>query len=134
MIEWSTLEAPKGALTDARLRTEEFDRVRQSRAEREAENDAKMERSIRIAMAAMADSEGNCLYCGKKLDVERGEPVNGLIEEVRLHPMPYLDCKGPSMGRVTESGRILPTMVALPEPKPLPDLKAVVRPFNERDE
>lgn len=129
MIEWATKENP----VVQQAATPELDRVRQSRLERERENDAKMERSIRIAMAAKEDSAGCCFYCGRKLDVEEGEPIDGIVRTTKLHPMPYLDCKGPSTGKLTDSGRIEPVLPALPVPKPLPDLQPVRRPFGERD-
>src|SRR5450759_1452657 len=83
--EWRS-DAPVSQIDPDHDAQSEIDRVAQSRREREAENDAKMERRIRIAMAAKEDSAGNCFYCGKPLDVDG---------DVKLHPMPYLECKGP---------------------------------------
>lgn len=105
-----------------------------SKLEIERERDARMERSIRMAMAAKEDSEGNCFYCGRKLDVEHAIQ-DGRAVETKLHPMPYLECKGPSTNsRVAASGRIERTLVALaPVKRELPDLRPVVRPFGERD-
>lgn len=80
------MQAPSNPLDGRAPEMRETDRAVQSRREQEAENDAKMERRIRLAMAAKEDSEGNCFYCGKRLEIEDG---------VKLHPQPYLDCKGP---------------------------------------
>lgn len=131
----SAITAPEGALTETAAKRE-IDRALESRKAREEENDARMERSIRIAMAAKEDSEGNCFYCGKRLDVEQGEPKDGRIPVIKLHPMPYLECHGPSgSANVTASGRIQPKFVALAvAPKPLPDLKPVQRPYGQRDD
>lgn len=109
----------------------EVDRAAETRVQREIEQDAKMERRIRIAMAAKEDSEGNCFFCGKALEVDG---------DVKLHPMPYLDCKGPPIVSdapvvLSTSGRVSAGLAALPAKKQqtLPDLKPVVRPFGERD-
>lgn len=130
MPDTTTPIAPEEARTFS-----EVDRARETRAQREAENDARMERSIRIAMGAKEDSAGCCFYCGKKLDVEELEPVDGILRTINLHPMPYLDCPGPSTGKIAPSGRIEPKLSALPvmAKQALPDLKPVVRPFGERD-
>ena len=45
----------------------EMERVRETRSDREREQDGKMERRIRMAMAAKVDSQGNCVYCGRSL-------------------------------------------------------------------
>jgi hypothetical protein len=107
----------------------EIDRALLSRREREAEQDAKMERRIRIAMAAKEDSEGNCFYCGKRLEVET--VVNdGVSTETKLHPMPYLDCKGPPMISSVPMA-LIREAAGLPK---LPEIKPVRRPFGERDD
>lgn len=110
----------------------DIDRALISRAQHEAEEDAKLVRRIRLAMAAKETSDGCCFYCGRKLDVERDEQG----DEIKLHPEPYLECKGPSTNsRLSPGGRIEPVLSALPVPakKAVVDLKPVRRPFGMDD-
>jgi hypothetical protein len=113
------------SLTAAR----DIDRVLISRRQQEREEDAKLQRRIRMAMAAKEDSQGHCFYCSKPLDVE--------ADGTKLHPEPVLDCKGPASAesKVTKSGRIERAISALPVPqKKTVELRPVQRPYNERAE
>lgn len=123
-------DAPMSTVDENRGGEREIDRALKSRRQHEQEEDAKMERRIRLAMAAKSDSQGNCFYCGAKLDVERSEE-NGRIEEIFLHPMPYLACKGPP---VVNPVRMALIRQAAGLPK-LPEIKPVRRPaFGIRDD
>jgi hypothetical protein len=101
--------------------TTEIQRVQQSRREREQEQDAKMERRIRLAMAAKVDANGNCFHCGRPL-VKDGDDL--------LHPMPYLECKGPPVVNPVPIA-YLRQVGGLPK---LPEIKPVRRSFGERDD
>lgn len=104
--------------------TTEVERVLQSRREREQEQDQKMERRIRLAMAAKVDSSGNCFHCGLPL-VKDGDDL--------LHPMPYLDCKGPPVENPVPMA-LIRQAAGLPQlPKKEIDIKNFRRPFGERD-
>lgn len=120
--EWRS-DVPRSQVlpADERESESEIARVQQSRREREGEQDRKMERRIRMAMAAKVDSNGNCFWCGKPLEKD-GEDL--------LHPMPFLDCKGPpTINPVPMS--VIRAAGGLPK---LPEIKPVRRPFGERDD
>jgi hypothetical protein len=117
--EWRS-DAPMTEI-DRAQEQREIDRARELKRSREAENDAKLERHIRIAMAAKEDTAGNCFYCGKPLEIDG---------DVKLHPMPYLDCKGPPTVSPVPLEYIRQA-AGLPK---LPDIKPVRRMFGERDD
>lgn len=109
----------------------DIDRALVSREKIAREENEKLERRIRMAMAAKETSDGRCFYCERTLDVERDAEGR----EVKLHPMPYLECKGPPItdARVGKNGRIERSVVRHIPRERLPELKRVVRPFGDRD-
>lgn len=128
------IDAPEKLKELAVRATGDMDRALLSRAAREKEEDAKLERRIRLAMAAKVDASGNCFYCGRALDTEIEDG-----KELKLHPMPYLECTGGSEpgSRLSRGGRVeraIAFMPALPKPPALPDLPPVRRSFGERDD